>query len=168
MIKRGKKGAFAISLIPIFILAILEFLRDFYWTEQVFFWIKILFLLLIIMPVLPSIMARFVSKVRNSKWLADVSNLMPIYYGFVIMLISFNRDILPQTSRWDISMTGLGVAIAALGIALFMQQKQEPFFDELRRTTLDLHDDTKVLHNKLDKLEKSLRKNQATKTGKKK
>ena len=168
MIKRGKKGAFAIALTPIFILAILEILRDFYWTEQVFFWIRILFLLLITIPALLGIMATFVSKVRKSKWLAAISALMPIYYGFVIMLISFNRDILPQTSRWDISMTGLGVAIAALGIFLFMQQKQEPFFDELRRTTLDLNDNTKVLHNKLDKLEKALRKNQATKTRKKK
>ena len=165
---KNKKTVLAIALTPLVILAILEFFRDYFWTEQVFFWIRILFLLLVIIPALLGIMTIFVSRIRKSKWLAAASDFMPIYYGFVIMLISFNKDILPQTSRWDISMTGLGVAIIALGIVLFTQKKQEPFFDELRRTTLDLNDNTKVLHNKLDNLEKALRKNQATKTGKKK
>lgn len=165
---KNKKSALAIALTPLFILVILEILRDYFWNEQVLFYIKILFLALIALPALLGIISIFVSKVRNSKWLAAFSNIMPIYYGFVIMLISFNRDIIPQTGRWDLSMTGLGVAIIALAIALLMQQKQAPFFNELNKNMLDLQENTKVLGNKLAKIERALRKKQPTKTGKKK
>ena len=165
--KKDKKVAFIISLTPVYILLILEFLRSLYWLEPIFFWIKILFLALMIIPAFLAIIARFIPMKRISKLLSTSLDLMPFYYGFMIVLVSINRDIIPQIARFDISMTGLGVAIFALGIVLFMQQKQAPFFEELNKNILDLQENTKVLGNKLAKIERPM-KNQPTKTGKKK
>lgn len=166
--RKDKKVAFIISLTPVYILLILELLRVLYWIESIFFWISILFLALMIMPAVLAIIARFSPMMRKSKLLAASSDLMPIYYGFMIVLISLNRDIIPQTTRFDISMTGLGVAIFAIGIALLMQQRQAPLFEELNKNILDLQENTKVLGNKLAKIERAPRKNQPNKTGKKK
>ena len=149
--EKGKKVAFVVvTLTPLFILIILELLRDWFWTESVLFWIKILFLALIAIPALFG----FIPIRKKTKWLVPFSNLMPIYYGFVIMLISFNRDILPQMSRWDVSMTGVGVAIIALGIVYLTHKKQEPFLEKLNK--------------KIGKIEKTVSKLQPTKTREKK
>ena len=147
---KNKKAIFAISLTPLFILIILEFLRDWFWTESVLLWIRILFLVLIALPALFG----FIPIRKKTKLLAAFSDFMPIYYGFVIVLISFNRDILPQMSRWDVSMTGVGVAIIALGIVYLTHKKQEPFLEKLNK--------------KIGKIEKTISKLQPTKTREKK
>lgn len=150
--EKGKKVARFITLIPVFTFVILEFLREFYWKEPVFIWIKIIFLVLVTIPALLGFMT--ISKGKKPNWMSDFSDLMPIYYGFVIMLIALNRDIVPQIDRWDVSMTGVGVAIIALGIFYLTQRKQEPLLEKLNK--------------KIDKIEKTVRKLQPTKTRAKK
>ncbi|MBA7678328.1 hypothetical protein ES703_86601 [subsurface metagenome] len=147
---KNKTAIFAISLTPLFILIILEFLRDWFWTESVLLWIRILFLVLIALPALFG----FIPIREKTKLLAAFSDFMLIYYGFVIMLISFNRDILPQMSRWDVSMTGIGVAIIALGIVYLTHKKRELFLEKLNK--------------KIGKIEKTVSKLQPTKTREKK
>ena len=162
--EKDKKVALIISLTPVYIILIVEFLRGVYWTESIFFGIKILFLALMIIPALIAIIASFIPTMRKSKLLATLANLILFYYAFMIMLVSVNRDIIPQTTRFDMSMSGVGLALFALGIVLLMQQKQDPLFEELNRNILDVSDNTKALNNKVAKLEKTVRKIQPTKS----
>jgi len=140
-IKKTEKQAVVIATIPIFILIILEVLRDLFWIESVWFWIRILFIILILIPAIFS----FIPRDKKPKWMLDFSDLTPIYFGFVIMLISFNTDIIPQMARWDISMSGLGAAIAVLGISLLMHKEQKPVLEELRK-------EIATINSKIDKL----------------
>ena len=47
---KEKRVARVITLMPVFILLLLEFFRIWLWTEQVIHWAKILFLVLAIIP----------------------------------------------------------------------------------------------------------------------
>jgi len=147
---KNKKAIFAISFSPVFILIILELLRGWFWTGSLLLWIRILFLVLIALPVLFG----FIQIRGKPKWLTAFPAFILIYYGFVIMLISFNIDILPQVTRWDLSMTGVAIAMIALGAVYLTYKIQEPFLEKLNK--------------KIDKIEKTVSKLQPTKTREKK
>ncbi len=162
--EKDKKIALIISFTPVYIILIVEFLRVVYWPESIFPGIKILFLALLIIPALIAIIASFIPTMSKSKLLAALANLILFYYAFMIMLVSANRDIIPQTARFDMSMSGVGLALFALGIVFLAQQKQAPLFEELSRNILDVSDNTKALNNKVAKLEKTVKKVQPTKS----
>lgn len=146
--------AIFILFIPILVFIILETVRDNLWDEKAPTWIGIIFIFLLLTPFILDIIAQYNKRLRESAWYVSFSSLKLGYFGFVIMLISFNTDITPIMTRWDISMTGLGIAIIAIGMALLMQKEQKPLFEELHDVTTNLQDDVNKILKKLNSIEK--------------
>jgi hypothetical protein len=81
-----------------------------------------------------------------------IPNAILIYFGFLAMSLSFYRDMLLNT-RWDFSMFGLGLAIAAFGFAGFKTSVSEDTLDALRDKSSDLGEKIVSLNEKLSSIE---------------
>ncbi len=158
------KLAIIIMLIPFFVFIMLETVRDTLWDEKAPTWISIIFIFLLFTPFILDIIAQYYKRLRESEWYVSFSSLKLGYFGLVIMLISFNIDIAPIMTRWDISMTGLGIAVIAIGMASLMQKEQKPLFNELRDATTNLQDNVNKILKKLNNIEKTRTKAQLKRT----
>lgn len=122
--KIDKKTGLTILLIFVIGWIILELLRNFSGITQVLDAIRYFFLFLFLIPSIIGIISIFSQKLRESKWFKYISDSILFYYAAIIILMSINSDIIPIIPRWNISMTGLGFAVFALGWALYPQRKK--------------------------------------------
>jgi hypothetical protein len=131
----SKKVAGIIALIPVIILIILENIRAYSCIEQIKLYVVLLFLLLAVIPPLFSFIATFPLKFKKIKWWPAFSkafsDLLFIYYGFLVIGLSLNTDIIPKMGRWDISMFSLGITFIFFGITYLTHQKQEPLLEKI-------------------------------------
>lgn len=118
-----------------------------------------LFALILLLFVIYSLVALSPLKIGKPIWFSAITSAFIVYFGFMIILFSVNKDMLPEVPYWDVSMTGLGMAIIAFGLVIFTQRKEvqgKETPQELEASVSGLDEKIVALNEKFSKLENAI------------
>ena len=93
---------------------------------------------------------------RKATWLSAITSAFMVYLGLMIILFSVNKDIVPEIPNWDVSMTGVGIAVIVFGLVIFTQYEQaqtKEKSEELGTDGSGLSEKVEALNEKFNKLE---------------
>lgn len=142
-------------LISLIVLTTLWGLRESAFVEQALLWILRISYALVIIFILYSVVAQLLPKLGKFIWVPTVCHAIIIYFGFLIISLSFFEDLLSKMD-WNPGMVGLGIAVVAFGWVLFTQYEQPKAKErsgESRANTAGLSQKVVALDEKFSNLE---------------
>ena len=145
------------SLVVSFVVfAVLCSVRETAFSEQALLWILRVSFASVAVLVLYWFVARFLPKLSEPIWVSAIPNAVIIYFGFLVVSLSYYKDLLREMS-WDPSMVALGIALVAFGWGFFTQRKQllqtKETSEKLGASVSDIGEKVVALDEKFSKLE---------------
>jgi len=145
------------SLVVSFVVfAVLCSVRETAFSEQAVLWILRVSFTLIGILILYFAVAQFLPKERKPTWLPTIPDAVIVYFGVLIISLSYYKDLLREMS-WDPSMIALGIALVAFGWGFFTQRKQllqtKETSEKLGASVSDIGEKVVALDEKFSKLE---------------
>lgn len=111
---------------PFILLAIIIILRSCSLITQAKLWLGIAFLLLVAVPFLCPLLAKFSSRVNESVLMYFVRHYSFFYLGIILIVFAVSRDVIPINIVWlDTNLLALGIAVLTLGWALLPKKLRE-------------------------------------------